>query len=379
MPSHALVCLGLLQTPTTLCASLQSPWQQIYSTDAPRGAQGPCLSPATTQKSLCCLRAFLQQILSHPSLQQGPCLGIQASKSSTPTSAGGQIPQNTTRLPSLRVPHLPPDPLRLVSAVRDKGVGKQQPGRPSAPAAGTRVRCRGSFSPFRRRAARSRAGAEAPRRRQDTLLGPAALLPTSTAPLPGHSPLRQQGRPLHGRSCRFTVPRTLGRPEQPSPRCKRLSSHNPQTGASSFAPEPSSHSAERLLPLRLYSHAGVSEQRVQLPACLPRPGPRGTGSAAHGPGVQGPRSRHRPGQSSAPSRARSLLPQGCTGRAAAVQDARPQLPPAPAALTARSAAPPPPVSLAGPGPHFRLYPFRFRTRPPLPLPARRSLAAAAVN
>lgn len=40
---------------------------------------------------------------------------------------------------------------------------------------------------------------------------------------------------------------------------------------------------------------------------------------------------------------------------------------------------PPRVRLAGPSPHFRLYPFRFRTRPALPLLACRSRAAATAS
>lgn len=84
---------------------------------------------------------------------------------------------------------------------------------------------------------------------------------------------------------------------------------------------------------------------------LPRePGPQAT----HGPG-------HRPGHRSAPA------PPARSRRRS-----RPHSPPG-------APLPPPQVSLAGPGPHFRLYPFRFRIRPPLPPAARRPQAAGRAN
>lgn len=68
------------------------------------------------------------------------------------------------------------------------------------------------------------------------------------------------------------------------------------------------------------------------------------------------------------------------GRAVDLETREPRAGQSAAPLTHRpQGRSPPRVRLAGPGPHFRLYPFRFRTRPPVPLLPCRSRAAASAN
>lgn len=122
---------------------------------------------------------------------------------------------------------------------------------------------------------------------------------------------------------------------------------------------------------RLTKPGGATGTRRPRPTrgCLPGlPPPAGLPgsreSRAPGPGTARGRSRLR----AAPGTACPELPRAASRRGRP----RPHSPPG-------APLPPPQVSLAGPSPHFRLYPFRFRILPPLPLRDRRPQAEATAN